>query len=337
MVGKLKIQCPGGNMPRQARLDTPGTLHHVIIRGIEKRRIVDDDQDRKNLIERLGLVALYTQTKILAWSLLKNHAHVLLKSGPRGLSHFMRRFLTGYAITYNFRHHRHGHLFQNRYKSIVCDEDTYFKELVRYIHLNPLRANLVKDLGHLDRYPWCGHAVLVGKIQYPWQDSRFVLSWFGKRKRDSLLAYRRYLAEGVSQGPRPDLVGGGLIRSLGGWSSVLGRYPVGDRPLADARILGVDEFVERVLKDAEPKVHYSFRSLGNRDRMERLIEESCRKKGIQKAEIKMGSRRCQISQLRAELAWKMQEEFGLPMAEIARQLGVSTSAIAKIFIKPRAK
>lgn len=324
-------------MPRQARLDTPGTLHHVIIRGIEKRRIVDDDQDRKNLIERLGLVALHTQTKILAWSLLKNHAHVLLKSGPRGLSHFMRRFLTGYAITYNFRHHRHGHLFQNRYKSIVCDEDTYFKELVRYIHLNPLRANLVKDLGHLDRYPWCGHAVLVGKIQYPWQDSRFVLSWFGKRKRDSLLAYRRYLAEGVSQGPRPDLVGGGLIRSLGGWSSVLGRYPVGDRPLADARILGVDEFVERVLKDAEPKVHYSFHSLGNRDRMERLIEESCRKKGIQKAEIKMGSRRSRISQLRAELAWKMQEEFGLPMAEIARQLGVSTSAIAKIFIKPRPK
>jgi hypothetical protein len=71
--------------------------------------------------------------------------------------------------------------------------------------------------------------------------------------------------------------------------------------------------------------------------MERLIEESCRKKGIHKAEIKMGSRRSRISQLRAELAWKMQEEFGLPMAEIARQLGVSTSAIAKIFIKPRAK
>lgn len=166
-------------MPRQARLDTPGTLHHVIIREMEKRRIVDDDQDRKNLIERLGLVALDTQTRILAWSMLKNHAHVLLKSGPRGLSRFMRRFLTGYAITYNLRHRRHGHLFQNRYKSIACDEDTYFKELVRYIHLNPLRANLVEGLGHLDRYPWCGHAVLVGKIQYPWQDSRYVLSWFG--------------------------------------------------------------------------------------------------------------------------------------------------------------
>jgi len=324
-------------MPRQARLDTPGTLHHVIIRGIEKRRIVDDDQDRKNLIDRLGLVALETQTKILAWSLLKNHAHVLLKSGPRGLSQFMRRFLTGYAITYNLRHRRHGHLFQNRYKSIVCDEDTYFQELVRYIHLNPLRANLVKDLGHLDRYPWCGHAVLVGKIQCPWQDSHYVLSWFGKRKRDSMFAYRRYLAEGVSQGRRPDLVGGGLVRSLGGWSAVLGRYQVGDRPLADARILGLDEFVERLLKEAEPKVQYSFRSIGDRDRVEKLIEESCKKKGIPRAEMRMGSRRSQVSQLRAELAWKMQEEFGLPMAEIARHLGVSTSAIAKIFIKLRPK
>lgn len=324
-------------MPRQARLDSPGTLHHVIIRGIEKRRIVDDDQDRKNLIERLGLVALDTQTKILAWALLKNHAHILLKSGPRGLAHFMGRFLTGYAITYNLRHRRHGHLFQNRYKSIVCDEDSYFQELVRYIHLNPLRANLVPDLGHLDGYPWCGHAALVGKIPYRWQDSRYVLSWFGKRKKDSLRAYRRYLAEGVLQGPRPDLVGGGLIRSLGGWSAVLGRYQVGDRPLADARILGVDEFVARVLKEAEPRVHYLFRSMGNQGRMERLIEESCREKGIGKAEIRAGSRRKQVSQLRAELAWKMQEEFGLPMAEIARQLGVSNSAIAKILIKPRTK
>jgi len=177
----------------------------------------------------------------------------------------------------------------------------------------------------------------MGKIQCPWQDSHYVLSWFGKRKRDSILAYRRYLAEGVSQGHRADLVGGGLIRSLGGWSAVLGRYQVGDRPLADARILGVDEFVERVLKEAETKVQYSFRPMANRDPVEKLIEGSCKKKGIPRVEVQIGSRRNQVSQLRAELAWKMQEEFGLPLAEIARHLGVSTSAIAKIFIKPRPK
>ncbi len=124
-------------MPRQARLDSPGTLHHVIIRGIEKRRIVDDKVDQARLVQRMGDLSKETGTSVYAWSVMINHAHILLKSGIRGLSYFMRRFLTGYAITYNIRHRRHGHLFQNRYKSIVCDEDVYFRELVRYIHLKP--------------------------------------------------------------------------------------------------------------------------------------------------------------------------------------------------------
>ena len=138
-------------MPRQARLDAPGTLHHVMIRGIEQRRIVDDDRDRQNLVSRMGRIATETQISIYAWALLPNHAHILLRSGPSGLSSYMRRLLTGYAISYNLRHRRYGHLFQNRYKSIVCEEDVYFKELVRYIHLNPFRAKLVKTLSELDK------------------------------------------------------------------------------------------------------------------------------------------------------------------------------------------
>jgi REP element-mobilizing transposase RayT len=127
-------------MPRQARLDAPGTLHHVIIRGIEKRPIVDDAVDREGFVSRMGKLAAETQTAIYAWALLENHAHILLRSSPYGLSRYMRRLLTGHAVVYNQRHNRHGHLFQNRYKSIVCDEEAYFLELVRYIHLNPLRV-----------------------------------------------------------------------------------------------------------------------------------------------------------------------------------------------------
>lgn len=138
-------------MPRQARLDAPGTLHHVIIRGIERRDIVDDDQDRQDFVTRMGRIAAETSTIIYAWSLMTDHTHILLRSGPYGLPEYMRRLLTGYAVTYNLRHDRHGHLFQNRYKSIVCEEDTYFRELIRYIHLNPLRAQLVKALEELDR------------------------------------------------------------------------------------------------------------------------------------------------------------------------------------------
>ncbi len=119
-------------MPRSARLDAPGTLHHVIIRGIEKRRIVDDDQDREVFVERLEQLSVDLKTPVYAWALMTNHAHLLIRSGPEGLPSFMRKLLTGYAINYNRRHHRHGHLFQNRYKSIVCEEDTYFKELVRF-------------------------------------------------------------------------------------------------------------------------------------------------------------------------------------------------------------
>ncbi|MBW1705858.1 MAG: transposase [Deltaproteobacteria bacterium] len=208
-------------MPRQARLDAPGTLHHVIIRGIEKRKIVDDKYDRKNFVTRLGDLASDTKTEIYAWSLMSNHAHILLRSGPPGLSKYMRRLLSGYAISYNLRHKRHGHLFQNRYKSIVCEEDAYFQELVRYIHLNPLRAKIVNDLSSLDRYAWCGHSVLMGRRKHEWQDVNYVFSWFDGKKPQARKAYREYVRKGLSDGNRPELVGGGLIRSLGGWSAVM--------------------------------------------------------------------------------------------------------------------
>jgi putative transposase len=185
-------------LPRQARLDAPGTLHHVILRGIEKRRIVDDDKYRQNLVKRWGGLAEQTETGIYAWSLMTHYAPVLLRRGPLGLPKLMRRFLTGYAVTYNLRHLRHGYLFQNRYHSIVCDEKVYFRELVLYIHLNPARARVVSNLLELERYPWCRHAVLMGRIKNDWYDRGPVLSWFGKREKQEVLtedtwkkAYRR--------------------------------------------------------------------------------------------------------------------------------------------------
>jgi len=199
-------------MPRQARLEAPGTLHHVILRGIERGQIVTDREDGAMFLARLGEVAMATGTTLYAWALLPNHAHLLLRSGAQGLPRFMRRVLTGYALTYNRRHQRVGHLFQNRYKSIVVEEDPYFRELVRYIHLNPLRARLVPDLPHLDRYPWCGHAGIQRCQHPPWQDRAYVLSWFGRTERVALRAYRAFLREGIPQGRRPEL--GGV-----GWSA----------------------------------------------------------------------------------------------------------------------
>ncbi|MBW2143702.1 MAG: transposase [Deltaproteobacteria bacterium] len=320
-------------MPRQARLDSPGTLHHVIIRGIEKKKIVDDKYDRDNFVTRMGELSEETGTAVYSWSLMTNHAHILLKSGPQGLSHFMRRLLTGYAITYNLRHRRYGHLFQNRYKSIVCDEDVYFKELVGYIHLNPLRAKIVKNMSELDRYPWCGHSVIMGRKKREWQDRNYVLLWFGKRETDAKKAYRQYVRERIEEGRREDLVGGGLIRTLGGWSQVLSLRKSTDKILSDERILGSGEFVERIIGEADGRIKYQISINERRIIAENKIHEICKKEGVNIEELKGGSRRGQIPQVRAQLAVDLVENFGLTFAETGRQLGVSTSAISKIFMR----
>jgi putative transposase len=316
-------------MPRRARLDAPGTLHHVIIRGIEKRRIVDDRWDRRNFVSRLGQVASDTETDVYAWALMTNHAHILLRSSQQGLSRFMRRFLTGYAITYNLRHKRHGHLFQNRYKSIVCDEDAYFRELVRYIHLNPLRAKVVKNMSELDKYDWSGHSALMGKLKHEWQDRDYVLSWFGQKEGEARRAYRKYVEEGVEEGRRPELVGGGLVRSLGGWSQVLSLRRENERVLADERILGTGDFVQKVVSEADERTKYQLKDNERREKAKQLIEQTCKKEDVNPTELRMGSRRGHIARVRGEIAYQLVERYGFPLAEVARQLGVTTSAISK--------
>ncbi|MBL7174089.1 MAG: transposase [Desulfobacteraceae bacterium] len=317
-------------MPRQARLDAPGTLHHVIIRGIEKRKIFDDKYDRKNFITRLGDLASDTKTEIYAWSLMSNHAHILLRSGAPGLSKYMRRLLSGYAITYNLRHKRHGHLFQNRYKSIVCEEDAYFQELVRYIHLNPLRAKIVEGLSSLDRYPWCGHSVVMGRRKHEWQNVNYVLSWFDSKKRQARKAYREYVKKGLSYGKRPELVGGGLIRSLGGWSAVMSLRRSNEKVLSDERILGSGEFVEKLIEEADERMKYKYSGDTQRKLAVKLIREVSEKEGINLKEMQSGSRRGKIPKIRSDLVYQLITEYGATLAETGRQLGVSTSAISKI-------
>jgi putative transposase len=151
-------------MPRQPRLDIPNVLHHVIVRGIERRDIFADDADKERFLARLSALLTKNSTKCYAWAFLTNHFHLLLMPTTVSLSETMRRLLTGYAVYFNRKYRRSGHLFQNRYKSILCEEEPYLLELVRYIHLNPLRAGMVYDLDKLDRYPWSGHAVLLGHL-----------------------------------------------------------------------------------------------------------------------------------------------------------------------------
>jgi putative transposase len=129
-------------MPRRARIDAAGALQHIICRGIQRCRIYRDDSDRQDFLGRLGQILRETRTPCYAWALMPNHFH-LLRTGNVPISSVMKRLLTGYAVRFNRRHRRCGHLFQNRYKFILCQEDAYLLELVCYIHLNPLRVSMV--------------------------------------------------------------------------------------------------------------------------------------------------------------------------------------------------
>lgn len=316
-------------MPRQARLDAPGTLHHVMIRGIEGKSIFRDNRDRKEFVTRLGNLRKETGTRVLAWSLLKNHCHLLLFSGPSGLALFMRRLLTGYAQGFNRRHRRRGHLFQNRYKSIVCEEDPYLLEVVRYIHLNPLRASLVKNLGELDLYPWSGHRVLMGREKNDWQEREYVLRQFHIREKAAIRIYRQFMEEGKDRGRRPELVGGGLIRRMGGWSEVLSLRGQGEKVEYDARILGGGDFVSDILREAEQRVKRYLPAREKGALKGRIIKEMCKKEKVGEGELRLGGQARRVSRVRAKIAWRLNREYGIPPAEIARDLGVCTSAIGK--------
>ncbi|MBI4791548.1 MAG: transposase [Deltaproteobacteria bacterium] len=206
-------------MARKSRIDAPGALHHIICRGSERKPIFRDDEARDRLLERLGAILLDTSTSCFARALIPNHFHLLLRTGAVPIATVMRRLLTGYAVTFNHRHGRHGQLFQNRYKSILCEEETYLLELVRYIHLNSVRARLVADVDALEQYPYSGHAVLTGKNNNDWQDAEYILARFVKNFSRARQKYREFMHDGVVMGKRPELTGGGLIRSLGGWQA----------------------------------------------------------------------------------------------------------------------
>jgi putative transposase len=241
----------------------------------------------------------------------------------------MRCLLTGYVVKFNKRHSRNGHLFQNRYKSIVCQEDAYLLELVRYIHLNLLRAGIAKSLEELNRSPWSGHSALMGHQKRKWQDTEYVLSYFGKgagRRRQ----YLKFVREGITLGRRPELVGGGLIRSMGGWSGVLGLRRRGEKTASDERILGDGEFVERVLEEWDEVGRATLRLPGVRRSLSLLAQQVGENWGVTIEELRSGSRRQVVLKAREELSQIAVQGLGYSGAEVARFIGVSGSCVTRI-------
>lgn len=255
---------------------------------------------------------------------------IVARTGNQPLSQSMRKLLTGYVVNFNKRHKRCGHLFQNRYKSIVCEDDPYLLELTRYIHLNPLRAGIVDDLGGLNKYPWSGHSVLMGNSTRAWQESYSVLAYFGSKLETARKAYASFVNEGIAYGRRSELVGGGLIRSHGDWAQVVSLRKKGEAVGSDARVLGSSSFVDRILSEAEKKELETLRLHTCKSDLPTLLGKISKYEKIEKTEIISGVRRRDVVRGRKLFCQIAVGKMGYSGAEVARFLGISTSAVNRL-------
>jgi putative transposase len=314
-------------MLRQSRIDAPGALHHIIARGNEKRIIFEDKKDYQEFLARLGDILTHTQTICYAWALIPNHFHLFLRTGTVPIATIMRRLLTRYAIYFNRRHCRYGHLFQNRYKSILCQEDPYFLELIRYIHLNPLRANMVKSLASLDKYPYAGHSAVMGRVEQKWQDTDYVLEWFGKRVKSARSKYHDFIKEGISMGKRPDLTGGGLVRSAGGWLNLVEMRRAKVFVKGDERILGEGDFVEQMLKEAGEVFEKKSLLAAQGWDIDKLAEHVAKLLDMDISDVWSAGKYRPIVRARSLLCYWAVRDLGMSMAFVARRLGISSTAV----------
>lgn len=311
-------------MPRTARLDAAGVLHHVMIRGMERKLIFRNDHDRNDFIDRLSILLPETKTICYAWALIPNHAHFLFRSGPSGIAVLMRRLLTGYAVSFNHRHNRTGQLFQNRYKSVICQEDVYFKELVRYIHLNPVRAGLIPHAG-LEVYPYSGHSALTGRQVRPWQDTSYVLHVFGNTLTTGRKKYEYFVESGLDQGKRRDLTGGGLIRSYKGWAEIRQEKR---RLKGDERILGDSDFVLKILSEANEGFERKLAFKKKGYTLDSLAEKVASHYNLHAKDILSKGRQKQFVHARDVLCYMATRDLNISVTDCARRMSMSPSSIS---------
>ncbi len=316
-------------MPRTTRLDAPGLLHHVLIRGTEPQEVFRDHDDRENLLNRLSTLLPETGASCYAWALLPNHAHFLFKTGTlTPLPNLMMRLLTGYSVSFNRRHGRRGRLFQDRYKSVVFQEEIYLKELLRYIHLNPLRAGLVSGLTQLNQYPFSGHSAIMGLAMRPWQDVDHVLLRFGGTGQTGRKTYFSYIEAGLDQGHPDDLIGGGLIRSLVSRSMALASRPKVDGKIeTDGRILGDPEFVDEIISHTAERHERRYDLLRQGYNLNRLIESVGQIFSMQPDEIVSRGNQKRKVMARSLLCYWAVNGLGLTLTELAARLEMSVPGV----------
>jgi len=280
-------------MPRTARTDSPGSVHHVMLRGIERGLVFRDDEDRERFLARLDRLIPELGFRCFAWSLMPNHVHLALQTGPVPLPRLMARLGTSYALYFNRRHGRVGHLLQNRYRSRLVEDESALLALVLYIHRNPLRAGLVPGPQALGGHPWCGHGALSGEREpRPFEAAAATL----KLLADDVIEARRRLAQWMQASDRND---------------------------AELRCA-----TAVALRDAPPPRQAPGREEAS-SRLEALIDEVCLTHGLTREALGRSLRSRRVVAARAELARRATGELGLPSRTLARALGISDAAVSR--------
>ena len=206
-------------MARRPRIEYPGALYHVIARGNQRQRIFLDDSDRMHYLNLLLALKKTCFFRLYAYVLMHNHVHMLLEAGTTPLSRIMQRLTGGYTQYFNRRHRLSGHLFQGRYKAILCAKDSYLLELSRYIHLNPVRVKVVRDPA---KYRWSSYKTyLDNRARDEFVDVEPVLAYLSLN--DGRNEYRKFVLEGIEEGHRAEYY-----------------------EAAEGRILGDGKFVEEI-------------------------------------------------------------------------------------------
>jgi REP element-mobilizing transposase RayT len=317
------------NMPQMARLESPGALAHIMARGIDGCNIFRAVADREEFLTRFSVLIKDVGYKCLAWCLMDNHYHLFLRCSENPMSRLMRPLNSAYARWYNKKYERKGYLFQDRFKSVLCQDMDYAKQLIRYIHLNPVRAQKVPSLAALKGWPWCGHAFLIGDkgaLGKGFQDRTEALRRFSTSENKAIRSYLAYLEEGID--PENARNTGLLERTETveitgahkGWPAVIGD-PEFVREAMEAHRIGMQR------KHRKADYHYVLAA----------IEKDVSKKYVLKpGELLERGRRNARAEARAIFCFRAHHDELIPFSVIARYLRITIPPASLLYRQGRA-
>lgn len=221
-------------MARPLRISFPGAFYHVTSRGNEQKPIFKNKRDRQKYLEYLFSATERYNAIIHAYCLMGNHYHILIETPSGNLSQIMRHINGAYTTYFNYKRERSGHLFQGRYKAILVEKDEYAKELSRYIHLNPVRANIVEKP---EEFEWSSYSFYIGKEKAPdWLCSDFILGYFGKRIKSAQRNYAHFVTSLLSEeydSPLKEVTAASLLGSEEFVNEIKLKYLTNHKPTRD--------------------------------------------------------------------------------------------------------